>query len=226
MSALERMTEKEAMSMLSGRDALKRPCNRPRLVACELLVCDSYGGDCCGGAKDSNESWRIHDVSTGVVEAVAGEGILVSAAIGSCVAVAALDAVRHVGGMAHIMLPGKAPGKVAAVKRCRYAEDAIERMIVRLDELGAVVESLEVCLAGGGNVLRRNDDTICEANMQSVRSLLEKKKLCVRAASLGGFERRRLSLNVAACSVYCGEGDDPDRLLWRSQSACSSITTR
>ena len=85
-----------------------------------------------------------------------------SAAIGSCVVIAAYDAANKVGALAHVMLPGVSPEKKAS-QRTRYAADAIEEMVNSMVRLGTGKENIEVCLVGGANVLQREDDTICQA---------------------------------------------------------------
>ena len=112
------------------------------------------------------------DVYTGEVKAGGENTILKSNAIGSCVVIAAYDASKKVGALAHVMLPGAAPeGKT--FQRTRFAADSIEEMINRMTHLGAHKDDIEVCLVGGGNVLEREDDIICQDNIVSVVELLD-----------------------------------------------------
>jgi len=158
---------------------------------------------------------EVIDISTGAVE-VAGAGtILRSNAIGSCIVIAAYDSSKKVGAMAHIMLPGRAP-KDADSERTRYAADAIDEMINRMTRTGANQCDLEVCLVGGGNVLKKQDDTICKDNIESTTELLGKKHIPVRAAVLGGTERKCISLDVGSGSIFYKEGDGREKLLWKS----------
>ena len=158
---------------------------------------------------------KVIDVSTGMVEASKAGIILRSLAIGSCVVIAAYDSSKKVGAMAHIMLPGRAP-KGAYDKRTRYAANAIDEMINGMTRTGANQCDLEVCLVGAGNVLKKQDDTICKDNIESTTELLEKKHIPVRATALGGTERKCVSLDVESGSVYYTEGDSKGKLLWKS----------
>ena len=113
------------------------------------------------------------------------------------------------------MLPGRAP-KQDSPHRTRYAADAIDVMINKVSRLGANRDDIEVCLVGGGNVLKRNDDTICKDNIESVVGFLREKHIKIRAEALGGTKRRAVSLDVERGSIYYSEGDEDDRLLWKA----------
>ncbi|HKK10188.1 MAG TPA: hypothetical protein VJ939_05090, partial [Bacteroidales bacterium] len=52
---------------------------------------------------------EIIDLYTGDVKVSQGNSLLITKAIASCVAIAVFDSFLRVGGMAHVMLPGKAP---------------------------------------------------------------------------------------------------------------------
>ncbi len=158
---------------------------------------------------------EVIDISTGAVEVAGAGAILRSNAIGSCIVIAAYDSSKKVGALAHIMLPGRAP-KGADSERTRYAADAIDEMIDRMTRTGANQCDLEVCLVGAGNVLKKQDDTICKDNIESTTELLEKKHIPVRAAALGGTERKGVSLDVESGSIFYTEGDGKEKLLWKS----------
>jgi chemotaxis protein CheD len=155
---------------------------------------------------------HIH-VSTGEVNAAKETTILMSAAIGSCVVIAAYDVANKIGALAHIMLPGTSPFKRTS-DRTRYAEDAIEEMIGMMTGLGTDRENIEVCLVGGANVLKRKDDTIGQDNIDSVTELLTKQNIDIKAKVVGGFERMSVTLNVENGTIYHSIGDGTDKLLW------------
>jgi len=158
---------------------------------------------------------ELIDVNIGEVEATGAGAILRSTAIGSCIVIAAYDSSKKVGALAHIMLPGRAP-KGAGGKRTRYAADAIDEMINKITCTGANQCDLEACLVGAGNVLKKQDDTICKDNIESTADLLEKKRIPIRATVLGGTERKGVSLDVESGSICYTEGDDKEKLLWKS----------
>jgi chemotaxis protein CheD len=150
-------------------------------------------------------------VFTGEVKAGTKEVILKSNAIGSCIAVVAYDIVNKVGAIAHIMLPGKAPfGKTSD----KYAIDAIQNMLKKMESLGVKKENIEFCLAGGANVLQKKDDKIGEENIFSVLNFLEINNYKIRAKSLGGVKRRSVTLNIETGKVLYSVGDDVEELFW------------
>jgi chemotaxis receptor (MCP) glutamine deamidase CheD len=69
---------------------------------------------------------------------------------------------------------------------------------------------------GAGNVLKKQDDTICKNNIDSITRLLKEKHIPVRASVLGGTERKGISLDIKNGSVYYTEGDREEKMLWKS----------
>jgi chemotaxis receptor (MCP) glutamine deamidase CheD len=85
-----------------------------------------------------------------------------------------------------------------------------------MSKLGSKKDDIEVFLVGGGNVLNREDDTICKDNIESALKLLSEKQLKVRAQALGGTARRSVSLDVERGIVSYTEGNGSEKLLWKS----------
>jgi len=154
------------------------------------------------------------DVATGCVVVAASPSRLRSTPLGSCIAVVLLDPIRAVGGMAHIMLPGRAPADVRDDNRWRYAFDAIDRLLVLMWEMGCASSDLYAGLIGGANVLRRPDDVICHANIQAVTQFLGRYRFRRIAPDLGGHLRRSAILDIADASLWSARGADPPVLLW------------
>jgi len=155
------------------------------------------------------------EVPTGEVKA-SSQGALQASAIGSCVVVAACDPKARIGGLAHVMLPGRAPQGQPQGKT-RYALDAIEALVLAMTALGAEERRLEICLIGGANVLMKDDDAICETNIRSVTKVLEERGLNVLSTELGGTTRRGASMDVDKGTVSCTVGDSPRRVIWKAE---------
>ncbi|HHE37811.1 MAG TPA: hypothetical protein ENL20_04480 [Candidatus Cloacimonetes bacterium] len=156
---------------------------------------------------------KIIYAQTGEVKSGKKDTILRSSAIGSCLAIAAYDKNIQVGALAHVMLPGKAP-EHKKNQKTRYAADALDELIRKMDLLGSKEKNIEVCLAGGANVLKKKDDTINRININSVEEVLKKRKIKVKARSLGGTERRSITLNVETGCVRYTVGNGAEKLLW------------
>ncbi len=153
------------------------------------------------------------DVETGAVKTAVGSGVIKSSGIGSCVAVVAYDPLHRIGGIAHIMLPGGCPD-LDHPYPFRYCFDALKELFVQLEELGAEPGNLVFCLAGGGNVLRRENCTIGLENIRSVREYLFERNISVRSESLGGYIWRSVRLDLDNGEIFCREAGENTRMLW------------
>lgn len=158
---------------------------------------------------------KIVDVQIGEVKAGKGKVILQSKAIGSCVAIVAYDAIKSIGALAHVMLPGRAPAK-KSVEKTKYTANAIDAIVNKMSKLGSKKDDIEVFLVGGGNILKREDDTICKDNIESALKLLSEKQLKVRAQAVGGTARKSVSLDVEHGIVSYAEGNGGEKQLWRA----------
>jgi len=156
---------------------------------------------------------EIIDVNTGQVKIAVEKGFLRSVGIGSCIVVAAYNLSRKIGGMAHIMLPGNAPQQ--SLEKAKYAFDGIEQLLNQMFEAGAGTDEIEVCLVGAGNVLQKEDDTICAANIESVTSILKEKNISVMASVLGGTKRKGAFMDVENACISYTEGDEKEKVLWQ-----------
>jgi len=160
-----------------------------------------------------SEAAEIKYVQSGEITIGSENELLVSTPLGSCVAVMAYDTKSKIGGMAHIMLPGKSY-KGNAPHKNRYAADAIDDLLSKLHQVGVSTENIDICLAGGANVLRKENDTISTELAISVFKILKKKKLKVQATSLGGYERRIAVLYPETGVAYCSVGGGTEMVLW------------
>jgi len=152
------------------------------------------------------------DVSTGELRA-ARSGFLRASAIGSCMAVAMYDPVAGIGGLAHSMLPGMAPQRRSS-DRTRYVNDGVRELVEALTDLGARRDRLEACIAGGGNVLERHGETLCDANIASGALTLEQLGIALVARDVGGTQRRSLTIDIDTGRVSITVGDGAPTLLW------------
>jgi chemotaxis protein CheD len=153
------------------------------------------------------------DVNTGELAVAGDDTLLRSTAIGSCIVIIACDRNTRTGALAHVMLPGRAPRN--ETEKTKYAVDAITLMLERLKDRSVDTRKLVVCLVGAGNVLERDDDTICRDNAASVRSFLAERSIRVCASVLGGTTRKAVTLDVETGNLYCSQGAAEETVLWR-----------
>ena len=155
----------------------------------------------------------VKHVSTGQLSTGSKNGFFKTSPLGSCVAVIAYDNTTNIGGIAHIMLPGKLI-KVIKSEENKYAENAIANLLLELNQQGALDTNIEICLVGGANVLRRENDTIADNLVFCILEIIKQKKLNIKKTSLGGYERRTASLNLHSGIVTFSIGDKNEELLF------------
>ncbi|MCF8298324.1 MAG: chemotaxis protein CheD [Saprospiraceae bacterium] len=166
---------------------------------------------------DDNPAKIMKYVNTGEVRSGGSDTILNSGAIGSCVVVTAFDSEKKIGGMAHIMLPGICPYK-NHLHTNRYAANAIEEILSQLKKFGINKEKIEICIIGGANVLKRENDTIGKDNLDSVEKLLSERQIRIKAKAIGGVERRTVLFDIAKSCIHYTVGDSKQKILWQTGS--------
>lgn len=133
------------------------------------------------------------------------EDLLVTYALGSCIAVMVHDPVRVAAGMIHYMLPASelSPEKAQA-RPAMFADTGVPALLQSLYRLGCDRRNLVVKVAGGGAL---HDDRgifdIGRRNYLAVRTLLASAGLVVAAEDVGGARSRttRLHVGTGRCTV-------------------------
>jgi chemotaxis protein CheD len=126
--------------------------------------------------------------------------VLVTYALGSCIAVAIHDSVAGVGGMLHYMLPDSAisPAK-AGENPYMFADTGIPLLFRRAYECGAQKRRLVVRVAGGAQVMDREGVfNIGKRNYLALRKILWKAGVLVQAEEVGGNDSRTVRLEVGS----------------------------
>jgi chemotaxis protein CheD len=131
--------------------------------------------------------------------------VLVTYALGSCIAVIAHDPVRRIGGMIHYMLPSSATSpEKAAARPAMFADTGVPLLFTSLYKLGAEKSSLVVKVAGGGSLY---DDKgmfeIGKRNYTLLRKLFWKNNIIIAAEDVGGSKSRtaRLWVDTGRCTI-------------------------
>jgi len=153
------------------------------------------------------------NVATGCLATGSKTGLISTSPLGSCVAVVAYDKTSKTGGIAHIMLPGKSPTEDKPEEN-KYAENAIENLLDALKSSGSNKANIEICLVGGANVLRKENDTIADNLIFSIFEIMERKKLSIKKTSIGGYERRTAKLWLHSGRVTFTLGDKSEEELF------------
>ena len=100
--------------------------------------------------------------------------VIIHTLLGSCVAVCLYDSQKKIGGMNHILLPGKADLKHYNMP-ARYGVNAMELLINRIINLGGRKRGLTAKIFGGANVLSTINPTLAVGgkNVSFVKEFLE-----------------------------------------------------
>ena len=121
------------------------------------------------------------------------------ACLGTCVGVALYDSGAGVGGLIHLALPSP-PCSESTYDLGVYAETGLPLFIKALSDLGARLENLEACVAGGALVgpVSRHDISldIGGRTLDIVNMLLHREGIRIKTSEIGGFFSCTLSLDL------------------------------
>ena len=123
--------------------------------------------------------------------------------LGSCVAVCLYDAAAGIGGMNHILLPGRAEDEGRVDDVARFGLDAVELLVRALIDAGAARRRLAAKLFGGGHVIRQMDEDSSPGfrNVLFIRELMNKERIPVVTSDLGGYEARKVWFRTDTADV-------------------------
>jgi chemotaxis protein CheD len=133
------------------------------------------------------------------------EDVLVTYALGSCIAVMVHDPVRKAAGMIHYMLPlSETSPEKAKSRPAMFADTGIPLLFHAMYGLGCRKEDLVVKVAGGGALY---DDkglfNIGQRNYTILRKMFWKAGVLIASEDVGGAKSRTTRLHVASgrCTV-------------------------
>ncbi len=131
------------------------------------------------------------------------EPTVIETLLGSCVAVCLHDNVARIGGMNHILLPGKADlrhfDNVA-----RYAINAMELLINRVMKLGGQRPNLVAKVFGGAHVLPAvsPENDMGARNSEFVLEFLQMEAISIVSQDLGGHDTRKIYFHTDSGEVF------------------------
>jgi len=129
--------------------------------------------------------------------------VIIETVLGSCVAVCLYDEEAKIGGMNHILLPGKADMRRFDTA-ARYGINAMELLINRIMALGGCRDRIVAKVFGGAHVLPsislRNG--MGAKNAEFVLEFLELEDFTVVSSDLGGHDTRRVYFHTDSGDVF------------------------
>lgn len=146
------------------------------------------------------------------------EAVLVTYALGSCIAVAMHDPVTKASGLLHYMLPESAiDAKKAEQNPYMFADTGIPRLMEAMKAAGGEIKRMVVRLTGGAQVL---DDEgvfqIGKRNYLAARRILWKAGMLIAAEAVGGEVSRTTRLEAGSGRLWVREAGGAERELVRS----------
>lgn len=118
--------------------------------------------------------------------------------LGSCVAVCLYDSVLRCGGINHFMLP---LWNGDGLESPKYGNIAIEMLVRKMLALGSEQKNLKAKIFGGASQFQNSVINIGDRNIQIAETMLNKLRIPIVAASLGGAIGRKISFNTATGRV-------------------------
>jgi chemotaxis protein CheD len=119
--------------------------------------------------------------------------------LGSCVGVVIYDETTKICGMAHVMLPNSSLGKAETMNKAKYADTALDLLIVQLKRLGAKPTYFKAKLAGGAQMFKFSSSSdmmrIGPRNVEAVREKLKELRIRVLAEDVGGTSGRTIEFD-------------------------------
>jgi chemotaxis protein CheD len=131
------------------------------------------------------------------------EDVLVTHALGSCIAVLIHDPVARVAGLLHYMLPESSldPAK-AKLRPFMFADTGIPELFHSTYALGGVKSRLVVMAVGGAQMLDPNGTfNIGKRNQLAMRKIFWKAGVLVRKEEIGGVASRTVRIEVGTGKV-------------------------
>jgi chemotaxis protein CheD len=131
--------------------------------------------------------------------------VLVTYALGSCIAVIVHDPVMKAGGMIHYMLPLSESSPEKATERpAMFADTGIPLLFHSMYALGCKKQDLVVKVAGGGSLYDDNGHfAIGQRNYTILRKMFWKAGVMISAEDVGGTKSRtvRLFVDTGRCTI-------------------------
>lgn len=132
------------------------------------------------------------------------DAVIVTHALGSCVAVCLWDPVARVGGMVHVLLPdSKINPTRAQMQPGAFADTGIPLLFRTAYEYGVKKNRCRVHLVGGAEIstASKTDASVGKRNVLAARALLWKNGVLVEKEVVGGTEARNCQVDVRDGSV-------------------------
>jgi chemotaxis protein CheD len=135
--------------------------------------------------------------------------VVVTHALGSCVAVCVSDDVAGVAGLVHVLLPHSSINpERAGVQPAAFADTGIPLLFRTAYQMGLLKSRCRVRLVGGADVtsIGGGDASVGKRNIQAARQMLWKNGVLIQKEAVGGREPRTVAIDVRDGRVRVSTG--------------------
>jgi len=128
---------------------------------------------------------------------------VVETVLGSCVSVCLHDGIHRLGGMNHILLPGRAVlGEFNGASR--YGVNAMETLINKMMKIGTRRRDLRAKIFGGAHIMQtiNMDASPGLKNVRFVEEFLEIEDIPIISRDTGGINARKILFHTSTGDVF------------------------
>jgi len=141
---------------------------------------------------------------------VTNQRVILSTLLGSCVSACLYDPIKKIVGMNHFLLTRHLENKNTSsvlINPGRYGEYAMELMMNKMFEHGAMKQNLKAKAFGGANLYnfsqkRKTSELVGNANVQFLKEYLELERIPLVSYDLNGTKGRVIYFSSIDYSVY------------------------
>jgi chemotaxis protein CheD len=144
---------------------------------------------------------QVNIVKVGISEmnVVKPPDMIRTSGLGSCVGIVLYDSTNEVAGLAHIMLPDSSLAKAGTINPAKYANTAVEELVVMIEKAGGNIGLLKAKIAGGAQMFQFTSGSemmrIGPRNIEAVKEELKRLKIKLVAEDVGGNSGRTIEFD-------------------------------
>ena len=144
----------------------------------------------------------------------AGDQVLATYALGSCIGLAVHDPKATVGGLLHFMLPDSTIDPARGRQNpWMFADTGIPRLLEEVCARGGNKRRLVVRAVGGASMMdQENIFDIGRRNYQAMRKILWKAGILIHGEAVGGVRSRTVRLEVGSGKLWLSEAGETREL--------------
>ena len=141
--------------------------------------------------------------------------VLLTHALGSCIAVMAYDPVSRIAGLLHFMLPDSSIDKRKGEQRpFTFADTGIAGLLQRMCAAGAERKRILIRVVGGAQMCESNSaSSVGKRNYLACRKVLWSAGLLIQAEEIGGVISRNVRVDVESGRLWWKGPSDAEKEL-------------